>query len=639
MSKFTIMFFSLVLAIVATGKLQAQTIIWGGPGEPNSTFDGGLNDWTVEGVSCSNNAGGQQVDGSNATWVWRTAPSSQGAYWGTQLPFASPSAANGAVIFDSDFLDNNGVAGAFKTGPCPAPHVAYLTSPSIDLTGQTSVALSFYQFYRRFAGPGGSQSAVASYVEVSNDGGGTWTTFTVNTAVAVNAATENPNLALVDISAIAANQPDVRIRFKWDGEYYYWMIDDVVLVTLPENNLLLNRHFFGPNSIFTPQAYTDVDTFLFSARASNIGSNNVTAILATRITNATNTQTFWADSITVNLRSGLRDTVILLPYNYVPEDLEPGEYRIRYELYQEGITDFNPSDNVRQSAFAITDNSYWQSGVRRGHVRPCFDPDCVELQPWAFGALLATSPNTVEMYRVDNVEIAVSGEASAADLTGKSASFYMLEILSDDFFETGTELGDGITNDFAAFGDIDLGPANHQQFISVEMEDAEDPDVPFILKNGSSYMGLVNVPQAVRIGYDNQFNNFPTNLADNSVLLKSRLFWGGQFRATFRDAMPYVRLNMLLVSTEDNNPLPEASVLLSPNPASSFVQVNINLETAVNATITLADMSGRVIKYENISNVTEHTHTLDVSQLVTGTYLVRVATPIGTSTQKLVVIK
>ena len=47
---------------------------------------------------------------------------SKGAYAGTQDPIASPTAANGFMIFDSDYLDNDGVAGDFGSGNSPTPH-------------------------------------------------------------------------------------------------------------------------------------------------------------------------------------------------------------------------------------------------------------------------------------------------------------------------------------------------------------------------------------------------------------------------------------------------------------------------------------------------------------------------------------
>ena len=43
-------------------------------------------------------------------------------------------ATNGFIIFDSDYYDNNGVAGAFGTGIYPAPHNGELMTDMVDMS-------------------------------------------------------------------------------------------------------------------------------------------------------------------------------------------------------------------------------------------------------------------------------------------------------------------------------------------------------------------------------------------------------------------------------------------------------------------------------------------------------------------------
>ncbi len=97
------------------------------------------------------------VSDTDAVWEYRgtaTNPSntvgSRGAYMSNQTPMSSATASNGFVIFDSDFLDNAGVAGNFGNGIAAAPHVAELITDMIDLTQHSIVDLSFTQYYRRF---------------------------------------------------------------------------------------------------------------------------------------------------------------------------------------------------------------------------------------------------------------------------------------------------------------------------------------------------------------------------------------------------------------------------------------------------------------------------------------------------------
>ena len=97
---------------------------------------------------------------STAPWEYRgasTSPSnstgSQGAYASAGSPIASPTAANGFMIFDSDFYDNNGVAGAFGTGLYPAPHNGELMTDMIDLSAYGDVTQKMNSYFRTYAGP------------------------------------------------------------------------------------------------------------------------------------------------------------------------------------------------------------------------------------------------------------------------------------------------------------------------------------------------------------------------------------------------------------------------------------------------------------------------------------------------------
>lgn len=94
-----------------------------------------------------------------------------------------------------------------------------LVSPVMDCSAYTTVNLSFRHFYEDL---GASDSAA---VELSLDGS-TWTPVVTYTTDVPNGTVAN-----LDLSAQAAGQATVRIRFRyvttsWD---YYWLIDDVIV--------------------------------------------------------------------------------------------------------------------------------------------------------------------------------------------------------------------------------------------------------------------------------------------------------------------------------------------------------------------------------------------------------------------------
>ena len=210
----------------------SETVVW------SETFANGI----PAGWSTSGTANGSS--NAYAVWAYRgpnTTPSnsvgSRGAYAGSvgtgQLPILSPTASNGFVIFDSDFLDNNGIANNFcGTGALAcSPHYSALTTSSINLQQNSNVELRFNQYYRRFG-------TVATYVDISTNGGVTWSnTVTINSALAINAATARNSLVTVNISQFAANQSNVKLRFRFDGGYYFWQVDDIEIVSIPKFRL------------------------------------------------------------------------------------------------------------------------------------------------------------------------------------------------------------------------------------------------------------------------------------------------------------------------------------------------------------------------------------------------------------------
>lgn len=162
---------------------------------------------------------------------------SRGAYASANDPITSATAANGFIIFDSDWLDNTGVAGAFGTGNSPSPHYGTLTTDTIDLSGHPAVQLEMSSYARTFFG----QFKVA----VSGDGGVTYPdTVQFHSSLAVNASNVNGELVSANISNTGGGSANTVLQFIFDGipgnangnGYYFWMIDDVSISDIPANS-------------------------------------------------------------------------------------------------------------------------------------------------------------------------------------------------------------------------------------------------------------------------------------------------------------------------------------------------------------------------------------------------------------------
>ncbi len=218
-------------------EAAGQSVIW------SEDFSGGIpQDWTQNGMPAlalweyrgPNTAPPDSV-GSRGCW----AGPNQSGNLGT--PINSPSRTNGFMIFDSDFLHSNGDRATNGQGTVPAPHIGRLRTDTIDLSGESGAELGFYMYARRFQ--------AAWYVAISTDGGLTFPdsveVFPAST-LPVNSSTDQNAYFRANISNIVANQSEVVLEFVFDGTVsnsngsgrYYWMIDDIELLTPPKNLLL-----------------------------------------------------------------------------------------------------------------------------------------------------------------------------------------------------------------------------------------------------------------------------------------------------------------------------------------------------------------------------------------------------------------
>jgi hypothetical protein len=217
---------ALALAALLTHNTNAQTLIWGA-GSTDATIDSiGKFATTFN----NTNAWQQVAVTPNALWTRELSGISHGAYATGIAPMSSPTASNGVALFDSDFMDNAGTAGAFGTGTSPAPHRGELHTPRIDLTGYTNTDISatFYLHYRKF-------NITELSLGFSSDDGATWTNFNIEQGIAVNSIFNTQLIAvnLTGVTAGIANLTQCKLRFVFDGNYYYAMVDDVSLISTP----------------------------------------------------------------------------------------------------------------------------------------------------------------------------------------------------------------------------------------------------------------------------------------------------------------------------------------------------------------------------------------------------------------------
>ncbi|MFM8512408.1 MAG: hypothetical protein ACKOBI_01520, partial [Bacteroidota bacterium] len=266
------------------------------------------------------------------------------------------------MIFDSDWLDNNG--SPTGTGIWASPHRGMLVTPAIDLSAYDFVNLSFYQYYRRFGGPGGAQSATGTYLLFSRNNGLTWSdTLALNSNIAVNSSTPNNNFQRVNISSYVGGEDSVKIAFLFNGDYYFWMIDDIAVEQAPRVDMSITDTKFLPdtarNRVVEYGIIPDSNkTFLrFQARVRNIGTttrNNVQLQVSVIDTTAPNTPVFTGTSLVLPALGPFTDTLLTISTAYTPTVRKFS--RVNYSLNFDSVSLDSTANNTASRQFELTDS-------------------------------------------------------------------------------------------------------------------------------------------------------------------------------------------------------------------------------------------------------------------------------------------
>lgn len=259
---------------------------------------------------------------ASTPWVYRgpttspnTSTGSQGAYASNGTPIASTTQSNGFMIFDSDYYDNGGTAGAFGTGMYPCPHNGELKTDYIDLSPYTDVTLRFHSYYRTFAGV----AYVDFYVNNAFNA-----RVQVHSDIAVNDATFTDEVALVRVPFSVVGNDSIQMSFVFEGTtnvnngftgYYFWMIDDLELMETPAYLMdvvdvnhggweigYANTTGFGMDYTFKPLIQSNANPYMFELKVANAGANPLHGIkMNIAVTDVVGAQVFYGSSATASL--------------------------------------------------------------------------------------------------------------------------------------------------------------------------------------------------------------------------------------------------------------------------------------------------------------------------------------------------
>lgn len=586
--------------------------IWGGPNAfgaeyDNSTFNGGLNDWTTEGLEC-------EIPDStyNAVWRWdENGVMAGGEYWLDEFAIKSPSVANGAVGFDSDYYNYSGVA--------PAPQKSVLTSPSMDCTGENEVSLMFYESFRTY-------QAISS-VEVSNDDGVSWVSYPIryNDLLPHNEPTGIDAWTYVDISPTAANQANVQIRFVWDGDYYYWIIDDVALIKSPQYDLAIFDYDYPFRSYSVPLiSGIGCKTLNFGFEISNIAQVEVENVVAKVQVKDESGGVIYEESKTLAAVSGSVTTIKVIFEDWWLPALDEGIYYLEYSI-GDGTQDFNPDDNMVRRPFVVSHNTF--SLGEGEHIVP-FPASCENY--YAHGCFYNTCDfdNTT-----GSLELAV--DSIGIGVVGANVDSFPNSHLNISIFDGAGPMADWEkkgSNDYHFTSNL---PTDTVLWVT-DFKSSTGDDVEIVLEPNKKYVVLASsfVPDngSLRM-YFTESEGYP--IGKNILIVDGSVYSGYEnFKAS-----PYIVMKLKFLTNSSLPKLPDYVVTIVQNPVQDELSLKLDFAHTMDVSYAIGTLNGSLLQTGQWKNAQSETQILDVSNLTNGQYLIRVQTDEGIVTKLFVVAR
>ena len=397
------------------------TLIWGAGstvgaaiGEFSTAFNT-AGSWTATSINDLSGSPG------NAFWTRSTTGISQGAYWGTRTAINSTSQANGVALFDSDFMDNGGIPGNFGNGSSGAPHKGELVSPAIDLTGYTdsALAVSFHCYWRNF-------TVNELSVSLSVDGGVTYTSKSIIAVLPAGANIDNQgnvNLVFPNITAGVSNLSNCRLKFTFDGNYYFAMIDDVSISTASEFDLVIqkadpegstlasaNETFQIGNNVYSLENQINPADLRFGANVKNFGyqnintSDNASLNLIIQENLNGNWTTVYQSNTIIDTISVLDDGTAVFDTISNHSWLKVGDFRAIY--YTNIAGESNRSNDTLVQTFSITENYLSKVDLdiqnRPYYDRPIF-PGGTNFNKFEFGSYFSSPNGGSDRLKADSI--------------------------------------------------------------------------------------------------------------------------------------------------------------------------------------------------------------------------------------------
>jgi hypothetical protein len=551
--------------------------------------------------------------GNDNIWMVADGNSPAGEFSSNLNGIASPTAANGWVIFDCDLFNtpiSDGVEDV--TG--------FLYAPEMDMSGMNSVIVDYYQYFRYCC-----FSASPLTVEVSTNGGTDWTAFPAHGTFvpSANSLSANPLYTKVDISCAAAGEESVLIRWAYNSavatgySHYFWGLDDICIYENPVVNDLEVRQVTN-GDIYNIWEYriTPLDQAITAANGGllalviyrNNGTSDQTnveitieilddamSVLSTTVTDPFEMPAF---ANTPECPSFLLDT-LFIDTNWEPTSL--GTYYVRASIAADA-TDETPADNTLDREIEYTSDEY-------GHDGPMdFDLEV--------GALV----NDDDPDLFDR-----TGYGSFYTCPNEGSTAHGITVVFGENSDNGTEFAAGLAEVVEFLDDGDFINAGYYNY----NEEWFTGD-PYYLPYDDSYELATDQVYFAAIFTETETEGNLTVLAndetdnDNSTAVINLNGDGEPTWFSSQNWTPGIRL--ILSERVGVNEIDVTTGLdsfqVNPNPASSVANLNFDLNTTVVVAYEVRDMTGKLIEFKNLGRFVEGNNNvqINVSNYAAGNY-------------------
>lgn len=549
--------------------------------------------------------------GTPSEWTQTTGVGHTAGDWSilTALPanITSQQAAYGWPATFSGASGNFAFINSDEAGGSASQDAYFEFNTDIDLSaaGNTSLYLRFDEYYRHFL--------EQYFVEVSNDGGTTWTIFQVNpeSEVPVNTNCVDGEIETVNITPAKgagtwSNQ--VRIRFHYVGQWdWFWGVDNVEIVEAWNNDMKINNWYqstpiatsFGLDYYHIPASQTAFPGLTFGAIATNNGALDQSSVQLNVTATGGYDQTGTALAIAGAATDSLSVTTPYLPTG-------TGTKTVNLTTVISG-TDADASNNTESFDMFVTQYEFSRdNNVQESSIGQISSQDG---QPLKIG-------NVMEIFSTTNISaVKLRLSTQAAGAVGAEYFCELYKFNGVDAYEYLAETSLGIiANTSAAWVQLPIlgGP--------VQVNPGDD-----ILVVAAHFGGTDEVRFAMA-----------QNTYEGSVLgytAANELFQLTSPGAVMIRLIDDPAANVAeLTNTFGMN--------VYPNPANANTTVSFELNNEAEVAVNVTDLAGKVVFSQNLGTVAGAQNvTMNTESLTNGVYMVNLSVNGTVSTQKLVVRK